>query len=131
MPGKPKRLCIQSGCSGLYDPATRTCNKCSKKGENKRHGTRQERGYDERWIRLRKRKKAANPLCEKCERNGHTTLMDEVHHIVPFRGLGDPLRLDWDNLESLCKPCHVKASAHPASEVPEGAAATLATQQAR
>jgi 5-methylcytosine-specific restriction endonuclease McrA len=35
--------------------------------------------------------------------------MKEVNHKKPFDGIDDPLRLDWDNLESLCLPCHRKA----------------------
>lgn len=115
MPRKPKRLCTKAGCPGLYDPATETCSRCGKRertgwDRNKRRGTRQERGYDEPYLKLRRQKKTANPLCEECERNGYTTLMKEVHHIVSFDGLNDPLRLDWDNLESLCKTCHLRKS---------------------
>ena len=32
--------------------------------------------------------------------------MQQVHHIIPFKGKHDPLRLAWHNLESLCRACH-------------------------
>jgi len=69
-------------------------------------GTRQERGYDKTWLRLRAAKLAEDPLCERCLAAGQTQEAHEVHHKIPFQGLDDPLRLDWDNLESLCRPCH-------------------------
>ena len=71
-----------------------------------RRGTRQERGYDNLWLKLRAAKLAADPLCEDCLKQGRTQEAHEVHHIEAFEGLWDPLRLDWDNLASLCRPCH-------------------------
>ncbi len=111
MPRKPRRLCGQPGCRGLYDPATNACSVCGPRGKtgwdrDKRRGTRQERGYDNPWLKLRKWKITSDPLCEECLRQGYTTEAEEVHHIVAFKGLDDPLRLDWDNLESLCGDCH-------------------------
>ena len=113
MPGKPKRICNKPGCPGLYDPNTETCSRCGKRDRTgwdrgKDRGTRKQRGYDEPWLKLRKRKLAADPLCERCEKKGYTTEATQVHHIVSFHGLDDPLRLDWDNLESICEACHVR-----------------------
>jgi len=83
-----------------------------KKIERKpRRDTRQsasKRGYDSRWKKLRNAFIQHNPVCEHCERNGQTTRATEVDHIKPFKGYGDPLRLDVSNLQSLCHSCHVK-----------------------
>lgn len=116
MPNKPKRLCPVSGCSGLYDPNISECSKCGKRertgwDRDKQRGTRQERGYGQDWVNLTQIKLGRDPLCEPCLRNEYTTEATQVHHIVPFRGLDDPLRLDWDNLESICETCHVRLSA--------------------
>lgn len=65
-----------------------------------------ERGYDSDWERLRSRKIRTNPLCEECERQGLVVPAQDVDHIVPFEGRADPKRLDWSNLQSLCRSCH-------------------------
>jgi 5-methylcytosine-specific restriction enzyme A len=107
MPTKPKAICPKCG--------TVRSGPCPKCGTGKRgwasdqfRGNRHARGYDNAWVKLREAKKAANPLCEECERNGHVTEMEEVHHIIAFHGVDDPMRLKWSNLESLCKACHGK-----------------------
>jgi len=69
-------------------------------------GTRQKRGYDLQWLRLRKEFLLRNPLCEICRRDGRRRLASQVDHIVPFVGLNDPLRLSINNLQALCLPCH-------------------------
>jgi 5-methylcytosine-specific restriction protein A len=63
-----------------------------------------ERGYDARWRRLRKQKLRANPLCEECDKGGILERATMVHHIIPIEDGGEAL--DWDNLMSLCLPCH-------------------------
>jgi len=35
----------------------------------------------------------------------------QIDHIVPFRGLDDPLRLDRANLQGLCASCHSRKTA--------------------
>jgi 5-methylcytosine-specific restriction protein A len=69
-------------------------------------GTRQERGYDDAWIELRNAYITEHPLCERCEAKGHITPAEQVHHKQAFDGIDDPLRLDWNNLESVCLTCH-------------------------
>lgn len=71
-----------------------------------RVGSRQ-RGYDRSWEKLRARFIATNPLCAHCDAAGLVTPATEVDHIRPFDGLADPLRLAWNNLQSLCHSCHV------------------------
>lgn len=62
------------------------------------------RGYDSRWARLRRAYVKAHPLCEDCLPD--PVPVDEVDHIIPIEGVGDPLRLEWRNLRSRCRRCH-------------------------
>ena len=105
MPTKPATICPKCGTLKRGE-----CPQCGtgRRGWPTDRGTRQERGYDNDWIKLEARKKEANPFCEQCEREGRIVPTDQVHHIVAFKGRDDPLRLDWDNLESLCTACHAK-----------------------
>lgn len=113
MAKRPGRLCPRCRAIRHGD----TCPACGWEKEkwgwksDKQRGTRQQRGYDEAWLKLRVRKLARDPLCEVCLREGHTTAAEQVHHKVPFKGKTDPLRLQWDNLQSVCRPCHAKLSA--------------------
>jgi 5-methylcytosine-specific restriction protein A len=66
------------------------------------------------WKQTRAAYRREHPLCEECERNGRTTAMYYVDHITPIRLGGDRLR--WDNLQSLCKPCHHTKSSLEAKE---------------
>jgi 5-methylcytosine-specific restriction protein A len=66
---------------------------------------------DKRWKFIVVSKKRVNPLCERCEKNGKVVQMQEVHHVIPFETGKtaeevDRLAFDWDNVESLCEPCH-------------------------
>ena len=63
---------------------------------------------------LRQLKFERNPVCERCEAKGLTVLTAEVHHKIPWEtGLTEDQRWYlftlWENLESLCVPCHHKA----------------------
>jgi 5-methylcytosine-specific restriction protein A len=76
-----------------------------------RKGKYQEIYQDKRWRRLRAAKLRANPLCERCEARGRVTPTEEVHHKIPFdQGTTaeeiEELAFDWDNLMSVCDPCH-------------------------
>jgi len=75
---------------------------------DKRRGSAQERGYNHQWHKVRASKVKDNPLCEDCEDAGLTVPVDEVDHVIPITGHGDPLRLDMHNLRSRCKACHTK-----------------------
>jgi 5-methylcytosine-specific restriction protein A len=46
-----------------------------------------------------------DPLCRRCEAAGRLTVTALVDHILPI-WLRPDLRLDPDNLQGLCKPCH-------------------------
>ncbi len=105
MPTRPGRLCPR--CRAIRH--TDKCGACGwslSTWANRARGSRHKRGYDARWVRLRIRKLARDPLCEVCRVAGRTTEATQVHHLKPFNGVNDPLRLQWDNLESICGECH-------------------------
>ena len=64
------------------------------------------------WKELRAAKlRSTNGLCEECLKQGVNTEARCVHHVVPIetaRTKDEMRRLsfNWDNLMSLCKPCH-------------------------
>ncbi len=65
-----------------------------------------------RWRRLRKSFLIENPLCDECKKAGRIEPAIDVHHIKERTSHPD-LALDWDNLQSLCKPCHtMKSNGH-------------------
>jgi len=68
--------------------------------------SRHERGYDNDWVKLRNNHIAKNPLCAHHLKRRQVVEAKDVDHIIPFKSLDDPLRLDPDNLESLCRKCH-------------------------
>lgn len=76
-----------------------------------RKGLYQDIYQDRRWLNLRNHKRRVNPLCERCMELNKVTPMDEVHHKIPFdtgktKDEIESLAFDWDNLESVCEPCH-------------------------
>lgn len=69
--------------------------------------------HTERWLRLRKEKLTAQPLCERCQQLGIVTPATEVHHVTPVEdGLTyaakQRLMYDPHNLRALCHACHVQ-----------------------
>lgn len=110
MPKRPGRLCPRCGAIRHDDQ----CGQCGWKKKtygwraDRERGTRQERGYDEAWLRLRVRKLAADPLCEVCLEKGVTEEAKQVHHVKKFSGRRDPLRLDVQNLQAVCVACHAE-----------------------
>jgi 5-methylcytosine-specific restriction protein A len=76
-----------------------------------RKGKFQEIYQDKRWKKLRAVKMRANPLCERCEIKNKVVPAVEVHHKIPFdwgrtSAEVDDLAFDYDNLQSVCDPCH-------------------------
>lgn len=57
------------------------------------------------WVTLRLSKLREHPLCEMCEAKGLLVPASIVHHRAE-RTVSPDLELDWDNLQSLCAPCH-------------------------
>jgi 5-methylcytosine-specific restriction endonuclease McrA len=68
-------------------------------------GSARERGYTTEWDVLSASYRRAKPFCEECKRRGYLVVCDVVDHMVPIED--DPeRRLDEENLDSLCHPCH-------------------------
>lgn len=73
--------------------------------------SRQARGYDAKWQKVRAAHLAKEPLCRFCmERHGRPESATEVDHILSIRE-APHLRLVDSNLRSLCKPCHSQRTA--------------------
>ena len=66
-----------------------------------------------RWKMLRQEYLRAHPLCERCKAEGYVRSAIDVHHKVPVESAHtiqemEQLAYDWNNLQALCIPCHVK-----------------------
>lgn len=57
------------------------------------------------WKILRDYIISSNPLCDRCLDKLRITPATEVHHRVDIKD-NPSLRLDMNNLQALCKPCH-------------------------
>lgn len=77
----------------------------AKADHDRNRGTSAERGYDSVWRRLRRMFLLANPLCKFCWSRGLTVAATVADHIESVADRPD-LRLEWSNLQPLCKPCH-------------------------
>lgn len=64
-----------------------------------------ERGYGGKWQRARTAFLSAHPMCERCAREGVSTIATVVNHRIPHRG---DIKLFWDrkNWEPACKRHH-------------------------
>jgi hypothetical protein len=71
----------------------------------RRRGSAQARGYDAAWDRLSQRHRRREPLCRECLFRGRRQVWELTNHTIPVRDRPD-LRLDRDNLSSLCQRCH-------------------------
>ena len=64
------------------------------------------------WIKCaRAYKQSKGGLCERCWSKGLIVPGEEVHHKVRLtpENISDPaVALNWDNLELLCKNCHLE-----------------------
>lgn len=74
--------------------------------KEKWRGSRQERGYDGDWDKLRLAyKDKVHGLCEECRRKGWPEFCDVIDHMIPVED--DPAkRLDEWNLDALCHVHH-------------------------
>jgi 5-methylcytosine-specific restriction protein A len=63
------------------------------------------RGYDRTWERLRLMHLNEEPFCRMCAEEGVVTPADMVDHVITIEERPD-LRLDPENLQSLCNPHH-------------------------
>ena len=98
MQGRTRQSTICHTCGKRRPCSCRTLTERSRKSSWKR-------GYDRDWANVREKKLAMNPICEDCLTQGLATPAIDVHHVKKVSENPD-LRLDLDNLRSLCKPCH-------------------------
>jgi 5-methylcytosine-specific restriction endonuclease McrA len=66
-----------------------------------------------RWQQLRLTFLTYHPLCGRCLEKGKISSAVEVHHKIPLSSAKDidrkiELGFDIDNLEGLCKECHIE-----------------------
>lgn len=126
MPVAPMRLCPAPGCT--IRVVKGRCAAHTRQVEQRR-GTRQQRGYDHAWLKLRAWFLTQHPLCVFCEQQGHITAATDVDHIVPFCGLDDPRRLNVLNLRALCNPCHMRHHATARTPTAGGAQSLAPARQ--
>lgn len=69
------------------------------------------RGYDVAWQKMAAAYLVEHPWCVDCLSHGLYVPATEVDHIEPFQDKDDPRRLDWENLQGLCKRCHSRKTA--------------------
>ncbi len=98
---KVARLC---GCGRIVTGQCDACSRISAASAEDYRGKSSER-YGWRWDELSRAKRAANPLCERCEQFGLVTVASEVHHVEKVSKRPD-LKYDWGNLMSVCRSCH-------------------------
>lgn len=100
-------VCSEPTCGRLV-----RSGRCAEHKLPPRHDARphhSERGYGNKgWPQVRKAYAAAHPMCE-LQLTGCRMAMRDVDHIVPLDQGG--ARLDWSNLQSLCRPCHRRKTA--------------------
>jgi 5-methylcytosine-specific restriction protein A len=70
--------------------------------------SRQARGYDEQWRRVRAVYLRRQPFCEQCIEGDRVTPAVLVHHIERIEDRPE-LRLHMINLRALCNDCHEQA----------------------
>jgi 5-methylcytosine-specific restriction enzyme A len=110
VPYAPLKPCSHQGCGELV--AKGMCEKHKKEtaaGYDRYRGSRQSRGYDSTWEKLRLQAlKRDGYICQECLKEGRMVPASDVDHVVRFTSNTDPLRLDLSNLRSLCRPCHAR-----------------------
>ena len=118
MPMRPLAPCPYPGCHELlgrgYCEAHR---KQERTAADEYRGSRSQRGYDDRWTKIRRVVLTREPLCRICRRSGRTTVANEVDHIIPLRS-GGGTGAGLDNLQPLCKSCHSRKTLSERRSVP-------------
>lgn len=105
-----KQPCAQSGCSELVQSG-----RCAQHATQHRRwrerwrGSAASRGYDAAWQRVRGfALRRDNYLCQLCLAAGRVTPAQDVHHRRKVVRAPE-LRLDLENLVSVCRECHDRA----------------------
>lgn len=83
-----------------------------------RHNNKWSKYYhNKQWKLLREWYISSHPLCEVCLFKGRSVPAEEVHHRIPF-SQGETMEekyellLDPDNLQSVCRKCHMDIHNH-------------------
>lgn len=119
----PLRLCTFSGCNSVVEVSHdyRDSPRCEKHARpsytpKKRYEHHYHNGKNiyksQRWVNLRNRYVAFQPLCEHHLKLDLVVAGEEVDHIIEIEDGGDPF--DWDNLQHLCHACHNRKTAEEA-----------------
>lgn len=108
---RPLKPCAYPGCKAFAEQGQGYCAKHAQQRAQERaandrlRGTRTQRGYSNRWLKISAAYLCNHPLCAECQRQGKITPATEVDHIVPHKG---DKKLFWDpsNWQPLCHECH-------------------------
>lgn len=111
---KPLRPCNKPGCSQLTRDGYCEQHKTAK-ADNHRYYDRYQRNkkhnrfyHSASWKRVRDLIRIRdNGLCVECLNDKRITVGTIVDHIIPIKQNWNK-RLDEDNLQLLCQPCHNK-----------------------
>lgn len=108
MPYKSRKICPKPNCNKIIQGNESHCT------EHREASWEIERKYNPfyssaKWKSLSKRFREAHPLCIDCKKKGRDTIAKHTDHIKPIDQGGEPL--SWDNLQSLCIPCHSSKTA--------------------
>lgn len=123
MPLRAKRPCAGAGCRDVASGG-RFCAKCAvdkavTRPYDRWRGSSASRGYDAAWRRVRLQALERDHfLCQDCLLRKILTPAEEVHHLIEI-DIAPHLRLELDNLLSLCKPCHSSRTARVSIAVPK------------
>lgn len=99
-------ICSECGTTYERDRDGSTCESCrpADRGERELYrGSRQSRGYDERWTRLSRRARALQPFCSDC---GATDDLTADHSTTAWerRAAGKAIRLR--DIDVVCRRCN-------------------------
>lgn len=102
MPYRIERPCKNHQCPNTTSNSNGYCDECK---ADEHRGNANERGYDAKWEKFRKRFLRENPLCEDCLKERTLTPATDVHHIIKLRDAPER-KFDKNNLMALCHKCH-------------------------
>lgn len=113
MPIAPPKICGHPGCALYATPSSAYCQqhrRAQRERDQARRNSypresRQSRGYDRQWERVRAVYLQRQPLCEDCIMGDRITPAVMVHHIESVEDRPE-LRLHMSNLRALCRTCH-------------------------
>ena len=112
MPSRPPRPCTFLGCGRLVHGGSR-CDEHKRvetgKFNDRRRGSRHERGYGSAWSKLREAIMLRDKgVCQPCWKRGVATPAHAVDHIKPKHEGGTD---DSANLQAICRACHAEKTA--------------------